>query len=198
MGRILVVHPRQGFLDTITHILTNVCEVEVFEHYQPAAYRLGVVEAYEAVLCGLADTAWALKIFEQAAACSADTRLIPVASDLIQLDSFREQWDSDARRKQKYGSIGPERLREHFTVGDIHKLFPPRAHELAPDATGKRAASNKESRTESDLPADQRSTAAGAQKQSSSAKAANPMSLAPYADEAEGRLTRYSCQPPAL
>ncbi len=192
MGRILVIHPRQGFLDTITHILTNAYEVEVFEHYPPAAYRLGAVEAYEAVLCGLADTAWALKIFEQAATCSADTRLIPVASDLTQLDSFREQWDSDARRKQKYGSIGPEWLREHFTVGDIHNLFPPRAHELAPNATGKPAASKRTSRTESDLPADEGSTAEGAQEQSSSAKAASPISAAPHEDGVEGERSADS------
>ena len=133
------------------------------EHYRPAEYRLAAGAAYEAVLCGLADPAWAIKIFEQAAACSADTRLIPIASDLTQLDSFREQWNSDARRKQKYGSIGQEWLREHFTVGDIHALFPPHAHEQAPDATGKQAANNKTSRTESDLPADQGSAAEEAQ-----------------------------------
>ena len=136
MGRILVIHPHQAFLDMVARILTDRYEVEVLEHYRPAETRLATGAPYEAVLCGLSEPAWAIRIFEKAAAASEHTRLIPIASDLTQLDWFRDQWNSDAPRKQNYGSVGQEWLPEHVTVGDIHALFASHAQEQAPDAAG--------------------------------------------------------------
>jgi hypothetical protein len=143
----------------VRRILPNRFEVDVFEHYQLAESRLAAGIDYEAVLCGLVEPGSAIKIFEEATARSADTRLIPIASDLTQLFSFREQWTSDARRKQKCGSIGQEWLSEHFTVGDIHALFPPRAQAPAPDSADQQAMSNKASPPELDPTADQSSAA---------------------------------------
>jgi hypothetical protein len=139
MGRILVIHPHQGFLDMVARILTDRYEVQVLEHYRPAETRLATGAPYEAVLCGLSEPAWAIRIFEKAAAASEHTRLIPIASDLTQLDWFRDQWNSDAPRKQNYGSVGQEWLPEHVTVGDIHALFASHAQEQAPDAVGTQA-----------------------------------------------------------
>jgi hypothetical protein len=130
MGRVLVIYPLQGLLDMVRRVLQSRFDVDAFEQYQSAVNRLEEGAAYEAVLCGVDEPAWTIKIFEKAAARSARPRLIPIASDFIQFDGFKDQWDSGAQRIEKYGSIGHEWLRERFTVGDIHALFPPPAQEL--------------------------------------------------------------------
>jgi hypothetical protein len=82
MGRILVIHHHQDFLNLVARILTDRYEVEVLEHYRLAETRLATGAPYEAVLCGLSEPAWAIRILEKAAASSEHTRLIPIASDL--------------------------------------------------------------------------------------------------------------------
>lgn len=129
MSRVVVIYRVQAFLDVVRRVLPSRFEVVTFKDYQLAANQLDLGAVYNAVLCGLADPAWAIKIFEQAAAHSPRTRLIPIASDLTQLDAFRDQWNFSEVRMEKYGNIGQEWLREHFTVGDIHALFPPDGRE---------------------------------------------------------------------
>ena len=186
MGRILVIYPQQGLLDMVRRILTNAYEVETFERYRPAENRFTADAAYEAVLCGLEDPDWAIKIFEKAAECSADTRLIPIARDALQFDRFLEQWTGDGPRKKKRRKIGRQWLPEHFTVGDLHVLFPPRAREPATDATGDLAESHKESLIEPGLPADQGSAAEETQKEGGSGSPSSPPRAAPPADSEEG------------
>jgi Protein kinase domain len=186
MGRILVIYPEQGFLELLRRMLTKWREVEVFEHYQQAENRLLAGAAYEAVLCGLTEPGWAIKIFEKVAALSANTRLIPIAGDLTQLDSFRQQWNSDARRKQKYGSVGQQWLPARCTTGDVFGLFPSRAAEPAPDAVSKRTESNEVIPIDLDLPADQGSTGERYQKPNCSGTAAKPSGADPHEDGGEG------------
>jgi hypothetical protein len=174
MGRILVICPQQGLSDMIRRILTDAYEVEAFEHYQPAENRLAAGAVYEAVLCGLDDPDWAIRIFEKAAECSADTRLIPIAKDATQLDQFLEQWNADGRRKKKRGRIGRQWLPEHFAVGDLHALFPPPGH-----------ASNNLPSPEPDLPAGRGSAVEETQKQSGIGSSSGPPGAAPHADSDE-------------
>ena len=148
MGRILVIYPQQGLLDMVRSILQKRFEVDAFEHYQAAENRLAADVAYEAVLCGLDDPDRAIKIFEKAAECSTDTRLIPIARDATQFDRFLEQWNAAGRRKEKRGHISRQWLLEHFTVGDLHALFPPSG-----------STSNNLPSPEPDLPTDEGSAA---------------------------------------
>jgi hypothetical protein len=174
MGRILVIYPQQGLLDMVRRILTKGFEVEAFERYQPAKNRLAADVAYEAVLCGLEDPDWAIRIFEKAAECSADTRLIPIARDAAQFDQFLEQWTGDGQRKQKRRNIGRQWLPEHFTVGDLHALFPSRGN----------ASINLPS-PEPDFPADGGRAAEETQNQSRSGSPSGPPGAAPHADSDE-------------
>ena len=174
MGHILVIYPQQGLLDMVRSILQKRFEVDAFEHYQAAENHLAADVAYEAVLCGLDDPDRAIRIFEKADECSADTRLIPIAKDAAQVDRFLEQWNADGRRKKKRGRISRQWLPERFTVGDLHALFSQRGN-----------ASEDLPSPEPDLPADGDSAVEETRKQSSSGSSPGPTVAAPHADDVE-------------
>src|ERR1019366_4119129 len=100
MGRILVIHPQTGLLDLVQRVMASAHNVEVFPDYFSAANRLAANGAFDAVLCGLDEGVRPFETFEQALVMSPGTRLIPIATNEVEFESFRDQWNSAPRRKK--------------------------------------------------------------------------------------------------
>ncbi|HVM51316.1 MAG TPA: protein kinase [Candidatus Acidoferrum sp.] len=119
MGRVLVIYPEKGFLALVRRALAGLHEVEAFEQHRAALNRLAAGSAYETVLCAVQDTAAAIAVFEKALAGAPGTRLIALAVSEEQLGRFRDEWNSDARRREANPRVGQAWLRLPCTVGDL-------------------------------------------------------------------------------
>jgi len=124
MGRVLVIHHQQGFLELIRRTLASLHEVETKEISQVAVTPPTLTGPYEAVFCGVNDPVQAIAIFERILGISQDARLIPVAASVADLARFGEHWNSDAKRKEKHGGVGSMWLPDPCTAGQILSLFP--------------------------------------------------------------------------
>jgi hypothetical protein len=137
MGRVLVIHHQQGFLELVKRTLTGVHEVEAIESSQFANHARTIPGQYEAVLCGVNDPGQAVEIFEKISRLSPAARLIPVAGSAVELTRFNERWNSDPKRREPGVKLSSSWLPEHCTAGQILALFHESEEEgPAPDGHG--------------------------------------------------------------
>jgi hypothetical protein len=127
MQRILVIYPKEGFLDLVKRVLAETHEVAVFRDYHPASNYLSAAGPCQAVLCGLADVERTIELFTQATAISSSTRLILVARSEAEVTSFRQRWLSDPARREQNPAASQEWVHERVTVAEIRKLLLPAA-----------------------------------------------------------------------
>ena len=145
-----MIHPQTGLLDLVQRVMASAHNVEVFPDYFSAANRLAANGAFDAVLCGLDEAVRPFETFEQALATSSATRLIPIATNEVEFESFRDQWNSAPRRKKLNASIGKDWLRDPCTTGQILALFGARPENPLRDLSSREAENDSPGTVESE------------------------------------------------
>jgi hypothetical protein len=129
MGRVLVVYPQRGFLNLVKQVLNGSREVDICQDIRTATERLISQGPYEAVLCGIDDSAAAIQFFGTVVKCSPATRLIPIAVSQRQIDAFLEQWRSDTNPRPSNSGIGMAWLPDPCTATQVLELFRTPVHQ---------------------------------------------------------------------